>query len=281
MPKFSLIVPTRSRPQELVQLFNSLREQTFKDFEVVLIDQNGDQATLDVVNEFTRSGGVIIHLRPGPLPLSAARNVGLRKVTGEFIGFPDDDCHYPPGLLADVLREMEVGKLDILSCRGEEPLTGRPLLSSFPNKRTEFTLSNLLGIGMSITLFFRASCIQDLFFDEELGVGRPAGSGEESDFLFKAFHKGARGAYVIGPKVFHPYPLQRFDQLARERAYRYGLGYGIVMRRYWSLASVPSFLRGLVIRPIGGMVLSLFSPGRFLWCLATLKGRWKGFLLGV
>src|SRR5271166_4064415 len=83
----SLVVVTLNRVSELERLFASLDKQSYKDFEVILVDQNPD---LD-----------IRHLRSGR-GLSRGRNVGLPFAKGDIICFPDDDCWYPEDLLETV-----------------------------------------------------------------------------------------------------------------------------------------------------------------------------------
>src|ERR1700759_5362286 len=100
MPRFSLIIATLSRTTELRQLLESFTQQEFSDYEVILVDQNDDDRLQQVVDEF--AGRVPIERIFSPKGVSTARNYGIREASGELIAFPDDDCWYPPGLLARV-----------------------------------------------------------------------------------------------------------------------------------------------------------------------------------
>src|SRR5215472_5711239 len=96
---FSLIIATLNRVDEIDHLLQSLEAQTFKDFEVMVVDQNPD----DRLQSVLQSHPVLSfrHLRSAP-GLSKARNVGLPHAKDDIIAFPDDDCWYPVQLLADI-----------------------------------------------------------------------------------------------------------------------------------------------------------------------------------
>src|SRR5271166_5434820 len=96
----SLIVATMDRVTELERLLTSLDCQSYKEFEVIVVDQNPDDRLLLVLR--SHEALTIRHLRCSP-GASRARNVGLRIAGGDIIAFPDDDCWYPEGLLASVV----------------------------------------------------------------------------------------------------------------------------------------------------------------------------------
>ncbi len=95
MPRFSLIVATIARTDELRRLLVSLTQQEFSDYEVILVDQNEDDRIQNVIVEFT-DRLTLIRIS-SPKGASRARNSGLPKASGEIIAFPDDDCWYSPG----------------------------------------------------------------------------------------------------------------------------------------------------------------------------------------
>src|SRR5271157_1281152 len=95
----SLIVTTIDRVAELERLLTTLDAQSYKDFEVLVVDQNPDDRLVAVVQK--HQGLTIRHLRSGR-GLSRGRNAGLRAAKGDIIAVPDDDCWYPDQLLATV-----------------------------------------------------------------------------------------------------------------------------------------------------------------------------------
>src|SRR5262249_11709918 len=101
--KFSLIVSTVGRVNDLHALFTSLAAQSYRDFEVIVVDQSGDDRLAELVSEYCS----VFKLRHVPMQqrgVSRGRNRGLFEIGGEIVAFPDDDCAYPPDVLQRVSR---------------------------------------------------------------------------------------------------------------------------------------------------------------------------------
>jgi glycosyltransferase involved in cell wall biosynthesis len=95
MSKFSIIIPTYNRKDLLKErALKSLLNQTYKDFEVIVINDGGDDVS-DVIEEYKDKGLDIKYIsykeNKGP---SYARNRGIEIAQGEWIGFLDDDDEY-------------------------------------------------------------------------------------------------------------------------------------------------------------------------------------------
>ena len=99
--KFSLITATLGRVAEIENLLISLSKQTYKDFELILVDQNSHRFIEEIVRRY-ESIISIIYIRSNRRGLSYNRNIGLDVATGEIVGFPDDDCTYSKNVLEDV-----------------------------------------------------------------------------------------------------------------------------------------------------------------------------------
>ncbi len=99
--RFSLIVATRGRTGEVGAFLESFVAQGRADSEVILVDQNGDDRLSPTVARFAERLP-LLWLRSDRANACHARNLGLSAARGEVVGFPDDDCLYPPGLLARV-----------------------------------------------------------------------------------------------------------------------------------------------------------------------------------
>src|SRR5262245_59305874 len=99
--KVSLLLATFGRGEELHPFMQSLRRQTFRTFELIVIDQNCDDRVARILAQY---GGdfPLHHLRSVP-GHSRAFNVGLASVTGDIIAFPDDDCWYDANVLERVI----------------------------------------------------------------------------------------------------------------------------------------------------------------------------------
>ena len=100
MPRFSIIIPTYNRKELLKErALKSLLNQTYKDFEVIVINDGGEDVS-DVIEEYKDKGLDIKYIsykgNKGP---SYARNREVEIAQGEWISFLDDDNEYFPTAL--------------------------------------------------------------------------------------------------------------------------------------------------------------------------------------
>jgi glycosyltransferase involved in cell wall biosynthesis len=273
--KVSLILATKDRVEEVNRFIRSLVDQSYNDFELIIVDQNGDDRLQSTLAE-SQIHAWITHLRC-EVGLSRARNLGLVAATGDIIAFPDDDCWYPPGLLARVISEFHRHPLvDGLTGRSEDG-RGRASGGSFSRCQGRVDVSNVWKKGISYTIFLRSLvCATVGSFDEELGVGAqtPFGSGEETDYLVRAVKLGFDIQYRPDLVVFHPNP-KLYNESHRRKAFRYGAGMGRVLSKHrYNLC----FSLYTIMRPLGGAILSLLMlrPRKAAYHLAIAGGRASG-----
>lgn len=266
----SLIVCTLGRTAPLERLLRSLGNQTCRNFEVVLVDQNPSGFLDPILDKFPDQ--TIIRLKSAK-GLSRGRNVGLAQCRGTIIGFPDDDCWYDPGVLGSVDAFFaENPKLHLFSGRTVDGM-GRDSVSRHLSASADITPSKIFLIGNSNTFFVRrTAALEANGFDEELGVGSmtPFQSGEESDFLLKCLTKGHRGFFDRDFVIRH-------DQVAvsPQRARAYARGFGRVVRVHKLGAG---FFVSRSLRTLIGGCLRLTRgdvPGareRYEWLLGSVGG---------
>lgn len=249
----TLILCTVDRTDEPADFLESLEGQTRGDFEVLLVDQNED-ARLDALVA-AHPGLRLRHLRASR-GLSHARNVALPLVSGDIVGFPDDDCRYAASLVRRVTEAFEDQPgLDVLTGRAST-YSGRDAVGRWRRGPQRLTRRTILGTHASPTMFVRAEVARRVGpFDETLGAGAGTrfGAGEETDWLLRALALGARGRYDPALLVSHPVPGS-LDGEQRAKARAYGRGMGHVLRRhrypawwgpYWASRPLASALLAL------------------------------------
>ena len=96
---FSILIPTYNRPESLMKALETVFKQTFKDFEVIIVD-DGSDADYTSVKEKISSLPNSSFMRIPNAGVSAARNYGISKARGKFICFLDDDDEYLENHLA-------------------------------------------------------------------------------------------------------------------------------------------------------------------------------------
>src|SRR5829696_2800034 len=229
--RFSLILPTIERTDEIQCFLASLYAQTYRDFEVIVVDQNPDDRLTPVlapyVDEFP-----ITRLRTDTRGASRARNLGLKHISGDIVAFPDDDCWYPPGLLAAVAQFfLNHPERDGLTGRPTDA-DGSPVRGGFDTKPGLLDRINVWRRGIEFTIFLRRECTQETWFDEDLGVGAGTawGAGEEKDYLLRLLDGGASIHYDPKLVVVHSPTVPPYNDKAVRKAYAYGCGMGRVLQ---------------------------------------------------
>ena len=281
---FSLVLATINRYEELDAFLHSLEMQEYKNFSVILVDQNVDDFFLLPVIERYQSCFELVRIK-SEKGLSRARNVGLDYCHGDIICFPDDDCEYPPDLLVRVNELFDKIESDVLIGRqvplakdGENKtkLLIDNLKFALRGKKGE-TIKSLFSDAPSITLFFSSNAIQLTGkFDQSLGAGAgtPWGSGEDTDYVLRAYLRGCSVMRSPDIWVYHPDILYSRDLLPKARAY--GRGRGRVLHKY-NLGFF--FCMQNIFYPLVRGLCLLPNIAAFRYHIAMAWGRMEGLFL--
>lgn len=274
MPRFSLILATFGRTEELTILLRTLADQELKDFELIIVDQNPDERLTPLLKEwiprisgpFEQNGERprVLHLRCPP-GVSRARNIGLARSTGEILAFPDDDCWYCPNTLRKVddwFREnLDYGILS-LGSRNEHGLKSG---NHWYQTECDLRWINIFRTSATYSYFVRRPTNEvPLTFDESLGpgAGTDFGCGEDADFLLTLMSYGIRGRFYSSYYIGHP---RKEGLVDISRAEKYGGGFGGVLAKH----SNPFLLACLVvfdfIRAAGYVLLGKRGRASRLW----------------
>lgn len=154
MPFISVVVPVYKVKDFLRRCIDSVLNQTFPDFELILVDDGSPDNCGAICDEYAEKDSRIhvIHQENGGL--SAARNAGLDVATGKYIYFLDSDDAIKPTLLEKALKYMEDGNdmavfhYDNVYLKGDSEAVIYHTLGTFDitdvDKRKEFILCQLL-----------------------------------------------------------------------------------------------------------------------------------------
>ncbi len=118
MPFLSIIIPTKNEERYLPALLNSLKEQSFQDFEVIVADHASTDRTREI------AGAENARMIEGGMP-GVGRNRGAEVASGEIFLFLDADVVLPsPFFLDTCLKELNARQADVACCR-LKPLSPR------------------------------------------------------------------------------------------------------------------------------------------------------------
>lgn len=101
---FSVVIPTYNRLPLLQETLESVRAQTFTDFEIIVVDDGSTDGTSEYLRRHAGQLRVIEQTQQGP---GAARNAGAQVATGEYLAFLDSDDWWFPWTLAAFARFIE------------------------------------------------------------------------------------------------------------------------------------------------------------------------------
>jgi glycosyltransferase involved in cell wall biosynthesis len=116
MPTVSIIVPVYNVEQYIRKCIDSILSQTFRDFELILVNDGSSDGSGEICNEYTAQDKrvKVIHKKNGGL--SDARNAGIEVAVGTYIGFVDSDDWIEPNMY-EILYNLCVGySADISTC---------------------------------------------------------------------------------------------------------------------------------------------------------------------
>lgn len=174
-PMVSVIVPTFNRPQFLEKALLSILNQTYKNFEIIVVNDGG----CDVENAIAKLNitGAIVYVRLAKnTERSVARNVGIKIARGKYIAYLDDDDLFYPDHLDTLVRALQSGAQKVAytdACRALQHLENneyktieRQLLYS-----NDFTKEALLVDNQfpNLCCMHEKSCLDEVgLFDETL-----------------------------------------------------------------------------------------------------------------
>ncbi len=103
--KYSVIIPVYNRPDEVDELLQSLTEQTFSDFEVIVVEDGSAIPCRQVAERYAARLPVHYYNKPNSGP-GQSRNYGAERSRGDYLLILDSDCILPPDYLDAVEAEL-------------------------------------------------------------------------------------------------------------------------------------------------------------------------------
>ena len=115
-PNLSIIVPIYNVEPYLPRCIESILEQTYTDFELILINDGSPDRCGDIIQEYAKKDKRIVIIHQKNRGVSAARNAGLRIAQGKYIGFVDPDDYIDKEFYQKMILEQHNTGTDIVCC---------------------------------------------------------------------------------------------------------------------------------------------------------------------
>lgn len=217
-PVLSIVMPAYNRPCETRVMIDSIIASTFKDWELIIVDDGSDEPTLDLLKSYARYDSRIHlhHRHRMPKGAQTCRNIGMDLAQGEYIIFFDSDDYVCPPCLGQRVRYMQQ-RLDMdfavfpSACMDEQGRHddiwwhnfGYPVnaddVKAFASRRLPFVVWN--------NIYRRSSLMRHgIRWDEQLH------SFQDSDLNLSTLLSGMKYAYATQlPQFYYRLPHKRRD----------------------------------------------------------------------
>lgn len=115
-PEISVIIPIYNVDSYLYRCLASVACQTFRDFEVIMIDDGSTDSSLLIAQDFAASFYNFHLVKNKVKGVSGARNTGVAKARGEYIAFVDSDDYVDPSFLKNLYHAAKDNDADVSCC---------------------------------------------------------------------------------------------------------------------------------------------------------------------
>ena len=228
MVRYSIIVPVYNRPDEVDELLQSLCEQDFTDFEVIIVEDGSQVPCEDVCRRYEDRLDLKYFAKPNSGP-GQSRNYGAERAQGDWLIVLDSDVVLPKGYLASVEKSLSPNPSPVE--RGDDESEASPIggrlegASAFggPDAAHDSFTPVQKAISYSMTSFFTTVGIRggkkkgalDKFYPRsfnmgirrevyhELGGFSKMRFGEDIDFSYRIVEAGYQTALLPDAWVWH------------------------------------------------------------------------------
>ncbi|HEX8968470.1 MAG TPA: glycosyltransferase [Chloroflexota bacterium] len=279
----SVVVITRDRPRELKVCLGAVLSSTFRDFDLVVVDQSVQPASAHVVRQFAERDSRVRHVPDRYTGAARARNIGTAATRGDIVVFTDDDCEPAPDWLGTLVASMRDDSSVGIAYGSVIP---RPhsredgfIIGFLPKKRLRLKgrVSKLHDHGISANVALRRSALEATGgFDAMLGPGSYFPCAEDFDMTYRVLRSGYALLHVPEARVVH-HGLRDWQS-------------GSAQVRHTYLAIGAAYMKHLRRRDVMGLVL--LAQEMWLAVVNILRnsvrrrgpfgfGRLRGLLMGM
>lgn len=105
-PKISVIIPVYNGEKTLRQCLDSVLNQAYKNYEVIVVDNNSTDGTKDIIKEFQGRSEKVKYFFENYKSRGAARNAGIKIADSEIIAMTDSDCLVPKNWIQAIIKPI-------------------------------------------------------------------------------------------------------------------------------------------------------------------------------
>jgi len=204
--KFTIIIPVYNRPDEIEELLESLKNQTLKNFDLVIVEDGSKLDCKKEVEKYSQELDIKYFQKENTGP-AKTRNYGAERASGEYFIFFDSDCVIPPEYFEITTKQLEKEDVDAYGGPDAADESFSNLQKAISHSMTSlFTTGKIRG-GEKIDKFYPRSFnmgIKKTVWDK-IG-GFPITSmfpGEDMVFSIEIIKQGFKTKLFKNSKVYH------------------------------------------------------------------------------
>lgn len=182
MPQLSIIVPVYKVEDYLERCINSILNQSFQDFELILIDDGSPDKCPELCDTYAKLDNRIIVIHKENGGVSSARNIGLQQAKGKYVTFIDADDWIDSEYLEIMYKLAEDNSVEMVCCTllrddGEKSFSYTEIpsedIKEISLSDNNFKFSEWYSIHGPVCKLVKKSLIDNnnLKFDEQLSIG--------------------------------------------------------------------------------------------------------------
>lgn len=204
-PFFSIIIPVYNRPEELNELLESCLQQSFKNFELIILEDGSTIRSESIIESYENNLTInyIQKTNTGP---SDTRNKGMQIAKGEFYLIIDSDVILPKDYLSEIYHKINQESIDCFGGPDAALSSFTPIQKAINFSMTSFITTGGIRGSKSNKKFFPRSFNMGLkpnVFKKTNGFNSNLRFGEDIDLSIRIYELGFNVKYLDSAYVFH------------------------------------------------------------------------------
>lgn len=199
----SIIIPIYNAEKYLKQCLDSVKNQTFSDFEALLIDDGCTDNSKKIIDEYVKEDSRFKYLGGTHIGFPFSKNLGLDNARGEYICFLDSDDYLDSKYLELLLKGLQNTQSDICCCKyicysGDDPII-RQTPFKVTNVLREDKMQKLFSTNFSTFMWnklFKKEVFDNLRFEDMIALSDTA-------LCYKLFEKAKTVSSISCSLIYH------------------------------------------------------------------------------
>jgi len=203
----SVVVPVYNVEQYLEKCVNSIINQTYKNLEIILVDDGATDSSGNMCDQLAKSDSRITVYHKENGGLSDARNYGVERATGDYIGFVDSDDYIDSEMYEELYEAIKKENVDVVECNLKIIYPDRVELFTEQKYYNVYTKQEYLEEYLKIEKIFGSACVRLIKSDIAKKLKFPVGKlYEDTYYAYDLIEKVDR--YVIMNSPYYNYLMR-------------------------------------------------------------------------